>query len=53
VDFLTELVGGRWHGIDIAFDYDNTGTRLRLGWNDTGPDNFVVHADYPGRLPCR
>jgi hypothetical protein len=53
VDFITELVGGRWHGIDIAFDYDNTGTRLRLGWNDTGPDNFVSHADYPGRLPCR
>ncbi len=53
VDFLTEFVNGRWHGIDIAFDYDNGGTRLRLGWNDTGPDNFVVHADYPGRLPCR
>ena len=53
VDFLTELVGGRWHGIDVAHDYDNAGSRLRLTWADTGPDNFVVHADYPGRLPCR
>jgi hypothetical protein len=53
VDFITELVGGRWHGIDIAHDYDNGGTRLQLTWADTGPDNFVVHADYPGRLPCR
>jgi hypothetical protein len=52
-DFITQLVNGRWNGIDIAFDYDNTGTRLRLGWNDTGPDNFVSHADYPGRLPCQ
>ncbi len=53
VDFITELVGGRWHGIDIAHDYDNGGIRLQLTWADTGPDNFVVHADYPGRLPCR
>jgi hypothetical protein len=53
VDFITELVGGRWHGIDIAHDYDNGGIRLKLTWADTGPDNFVVHADYPGRLPCR
>jgi hypothetical protein len=53
VDFITELVGGRWHGIDIAHDYDGNGHRLELTWADTGPDNFVVHADYPGRLPCR
>jgi hypothetical protein len=53
VDFITEMIGGRWHGIDIAHDYDNGGSRLRLTWADTGPDNFVVHADYPGRLPCR
>jgi hypothetical protein len=53
VDFITELVGGRWHGIDIAHDYDNGGTRLQLTWADTGPDNFVVHANYPGRLPCQ
>jgi hypothetical protein len=53
VDFLTEMVNGRWHGIDIATDYDNTGARLRLSWHDTGPDNFIFHAPYPGRLPCR
>ena len=53
VDFLTELVGGRWHGIDIAHDYDNGNVALKLTWADTGPDNFISHADYPGRLPCR
>jgi hypothetical protein len=53
VDFLTERVNGRWHGIDIASDYDNTSIRMKLTWHDTGPDNFIFHAPYPGRLPCR
>jgi hypothetical protein len=53
VDFLTQLVGGRWHGIDIAYDSDNTSIRIKLTWHDTGPDNFIFHADYPGRLPCQ
>ena len=52
VDFLTELVGGRWHGIDIAHDYDNGGIRLQLTWADTGPDNFIFHADYPAGCPA-
>ena len=52
-DFLTEFVNGRWHGIDIATDYDNTGQRLRLSWHDTGPDNFIFYRQYPGGLPCR
>jgi hypothetical protein len=53
IDFLTELVNGRWHGIDIATDYDNHGNRLRLSWHDTGPDNYIFHRQYPGPLPCR
>jgi hypothetical protein len=53
IDFLTELVNGRWHGIDIATDYDNHRARLRLNWHDTGPDNFIFHRQYPGPLPCR
>jgi hypothetical protein len=53
VDFLTEMVGGRWHGIDIAHDYDNTGIRMVLTWADTGPDNGVFHSPYNGSLPCR
>jgi hypothetical protein len=53
IDFLTELVNGRWNGIDIATDYDNHGNRLRLSWHDTGPDNFIFHRQYPGPLPCR
>jgi hypothetical protein len=53
IDFLTELVNGRWNGIDIATDYDNHGQRLRLSWHDTGPDNYIFHRQYPGGLPCR
>jgi hypothetical protein len=53
VDFLTENVGGRWHGIDIAHDYDNTGIRMVLTWADTGPDNGVFYSPYTGALPCR
>ena len=53
VDFLTENVGGRWHGIDIAHDYDNTGIRMVLTWADTGPDNGVFYSPYNGQLPCR
>jgi len=53
VDFLTEMVGGRWHGIDIAHDYDNTGIRMVLTWADTGPDNGVFYSPYNGKLPCR
>ena len=53
IDFLTEFVNGRWHGIDIATDYDNHGQRLRLSWHDTGPDNYIFHRQYPGGLPCR
>ena len=53
IDFLTELVNGRWHGIDIANDYDNTSIRMKLTWHDTGPDNFIFYRQYPGPLPCR
>jgi hypothetical protein len=53
VDFLTEFVNGRWHGIDIASDYDNTSIRMKLTWHDTGPDNFIFYRQYPGGLPCR
>ena len=53
VDFLTEKVNGRWNGIDIATDYDNTGARLRLAWHDTGPDNYIFHRAYSNRLPCQ
>jgi hypothetical protein len=53
IDFLTEMVNGRWHGIDIANDYDNIGIRMKLTWHDTGPDNYIFHRQYPGGLPCR
>jgi hypothetical protein len=53
IDFLTEMVNGRWHGIDIANDYDNIGIRMKLTWHDTGPDNFIFHRPYPGGSPCR
>jgi hypothetical protein len=53
VDFLTEKVNGRWNGIDIANDYDNTSIRMKLTWHDTGPDNYIFYRAYPHRLPCQ
>jgi len=32
VDFIAERVNGDVHGRDIALDYDNTGSELRLQW---------------------
>jgi hypothetical protein len=52
-DFLDERVGGEWHGIDVANDFDNYGHTLKLTWADTGPANGVFPTAYTGRLPCQ
>jgi len=36
-DFITERRGGQVIGYDIAFDYDNTRTELKLQWMSDGP----------------
>jgi hypothetical protein len=49
VDFVTERTGGRVVGHDIAMDYDNTRTELRLYW---GNGTFPFYTAYTNRYTC-
>ena len=49
IDFLTERVGGQVIGHDIAFDYDNTSTTLRLYWGD---GTFPSFTPYTNSFSC-
>jgi hypothetical protein len=44
IDFITERVNGQVIGHDIGFDYDNTGTELRLQWLN---GDFPFYGEYP------
>ena len=49
IDFLAWRTGGEDIGVDLAFDYDNTSTTLRLQWAPVGPGAFFA----PGpSAPC-
>ena len=48
-DFIAERVNGQIHGHDIAFDYDNTSTRLQLYWGD---GEFPVYGAYTNSFSC-
>jgi hypothetical protein len=45
IDFLAWRRNGENIGVDIAFDYDNTGNTLELQWLEVGPGAFF--AEYP------
>ena len=45
IDFLAERRNGQVYGHDIAFDYDNTSTKLMLYWGD---GTFPTFKDYGG-----
>ena len=49
VDFLTELVNGRWHGIDIATDYDNTAIAAASELARHRPGQLHLLPAVPGR----
>ncbi|MEO6238263.1 MAG: hypothetical protein ABIQ52_14795, partial [Vicinamibacterales bacterium] len=49
IDFITERVNGQVIGHDIAFDYDNTSTRLRLYWGD---GTFPSFTSYTNGFTC-
>jgi hypothetical protein len=53
VDYITENVGGRWVGVDIAHDYDNQSITLQLTWADQPDDPYATYTPYPGKLPCQ
>lgn len=49
IDFIAERVNGTVKGHDIAFDYDNTSTPLRLYWGD---GDFPAYGGYPNSFSC-
>jgi hypothetical protein len=51
-DYLTYFSGGRWIGVDIAYDYDNTSTTLRMQWGENPSDPYTTHADYTNAYSC-
>jgi hypothetical protein len=50
IDFITERVNGQVRGHDIAFDYDNTSTKLELYWGD---GDFPFYAPYTNNFSCK
>jgi hypothetical protein len=53
VDYITENVGGRWVGVDIAHDYDNQSITLQLTWAEQPDDPYATYTPYTGTLPCK
>ena len=49
IDFVAERVNGQVIGHDIAFDYDNTSTPLRLYW---GSGDFPAYGGYTNHFTC-
>jgi hypothetical protein len=50
IDFIAQRVNGTVDGIDIGFDYDNTGTTLRLAWGTGGIG--PVYTPYTNSFSC-
>ena len=49
IDFVAERLGGHVEGHDIAFDYDNTSTKLQLYW---GGGEFPTFGGYSNSFSC-
>jgi len=49
IDFIAERVNGQVVGHDIAFDYDNTSTKLELYW---GGGDFPFYGGYTNSYSC-
>ena len=52
-DYITYNTGGRWIGVDIAYDYDNTSQPLRLQWAEVTNDPYTTPGTYSPRPSCR
>lgn len=53
LDYITYFKGGRWIGVDIAFDSDNTSTTLRMQWGEAANDPYTTHQDYGPMPSCK
>jgi hypothetical protein len=52
VDYITCRKDGRWIGVDIGFDYDNTSVPLRLQWGESPNDPYITPMTYTPRPTC-
>ena len=53
IDYITYNKAGRWIGVDIGYDYDNTSTALRLTWGEAPDDPYMTPKAYLPRPSCR
>jgi len=53
LDYITQFKDGRWQGVDIGFDYDNTGIWLELYWGEAPGDPYATYGGYGPMPSCR
>ena len=53
LDYITQFKDGRWQGVDIGFDYDNTGIWLELTWAEAPDDPYATYGGYSPMPSCR
>jgi hypothetical protein len=53
LDYITQFKDGRWQGVDIGFDYDNTSTWLELTWGEHPDDAYATYGGYGPMPSCR
>jgi hypothetical protein len=52
IDYLDVQRNGRWIGVDIGMDYDNTSVPLRIYWGE-GSTDYIYPQAYSPRPTCR
>lgn len=53
VDYITYKKDGRWIGVDIAFDYDNTSNPLKMYWGESPGDPYATYGGYTNAYSCK
>jgi hypothetical protein len=53
IDYIVQFKDGRWQGVDVAFDYDNTGIWLELWWGEQPDDPFATYGGYSPMPSCK
>ena len=51
-DYITHYQNGRWIGVDIAYDYSNYRSTLRLGWLEQPNDPYATTTPYTRSYSC-
>lgn len=53
IDYITYKKDGRWIGVDIASDYDNTANALHLYWGESPDDPYATYGGYTNAYSCQ